>query len=387
MAQLRTAGCAADGPGGAEAVVSAPMPDRAERAAEPLIRLVVRGLSALPRPLQAALAGPRPESGGQVLEPEIALALRLTALLGDEGFERKPLAEARAEIELEARVFRGRRIRVGSVRELEVPGGDGPLRARLYVPAAPTGALVLYLHGGGWTVGSIESHDQTTRFLAAESGATVLSVDYRLAPEHPFPAAPDDALAAFRWAAGDGAASLGCDPGRIALAGDSAGGNLAAVAARLAARDPVPPRMQALIYPVCDSSRKHPSRHGFAEGYFLTDAQMDWYEANYLTGGGDPADPRVSPLVAEDLAGLPPAYLAVAGFDPLRDEALAYAHRLREAGVLTECRLHRGLIHGFANAVGVGRVCPMAMREVAQALRTGLAEQASPIPRASRPSP
>ena len=337
-----------------------------------LLGWVVRAMGALPRPLQAALAGELPEVDGQVLDPEVGVAVRLARVLGDADLEKRPLAEARAELDREARLFRGRRIRGASLRRLRVDGAEGPLDARLYVPLRHTGALVVYFHGGGWTVGSLDSHDQTCRFLAAESGAAVLSVAYRLAPEHPFPAPLEDALAAYRWGVAH-AGDLGAEPGRVAVAGDSAGGNLAAVVAGLAAGDDPPPAMQALIYPVCDASRKHPSRRLFAEGYYLTDREMDWYEANYLADGDDPADPRVSPLCAEDLSGLPPAYLAVAGFDPLRDEGLAYAERLREAGVAVECRLHRGLVHGFANAVGVGRVSAAAMREAAQAVRAGLA--------------
>ena len=341
---------------------------------ESLLRWVIRAIGALPRSLQGAIARDLPQVEGQVLDPEVGVAIRLAGLLGEPGLEELPVTEARAEIDREARLFRGRRIPVASVRGLRVGGAEGPLDARLYVPARQDGALVVYFHGGGWTVGSLDSHDQTGRFLAAESGAAVLSVAYRLAPEHPFPAPLDDALAAFRWAIAH-SAELGSAPGRVAVAGDSAGGNLAAVVARLAAEDEQPPAMQVLIYPVCDASRKHPSRRTFAEGYYLTDREMDWYEANYLAGGGDASDPRVSPLCAEgeDLSGLPPAYLAVAGFDPLRDEGLAYARRMRDAGVEVECRLHRGLVHAFANAVGVGRVSPAAMREVAQALRAGLA--------------
>ena len=337
-----------------------------------MLRAAITGIGALPRPVHALIAGEPPQADGQVLDPEVGVALRLAELFGDESFERLPLEAARAEIEHEARIFRGRPLPVAGVRDLEVSGGDGPLPARLYVPRRPTGALVVYFHGGGWTVGSIDSHDQTGRFLARESGAAVLSVGYRLAPEYPFPCATEDALAAYRWTARE-APALGCDPERIAVAGDSAGGNLATVVARLAVSDTPAPRMQALIYPVCDVSCRHESRRRFADGFFLTDEQMDWYTAHYLAGGADPSDPRISPLLAEDLAGLPPAYLAIAGFDPLRDEALAYAERLREAGVATECRLHRGLVHGFANAVGVGRISAAAMREVAQALRAGLA--------------
>ena len=317
------------------------------------------------------------EIDGQRLDPEVQMALRALNARGGGRYEARPLAESRRELELEARLFRGRRVRVAQVRDMTVAGAEGPLAARLYSTRSPSGALIVYLHGGGWVEGSLESHEQTCRFLARESGARVLSVAYRLAPEHPFPAPLDDAIAAFRWAV-EHAAGLGADRDRIAIAGDSAGGNLAAVVAREAARAADGPAMQALIYPVSDVSEKRPSYRLFGERFFLTEGKMDLYRDNYV---GDPAqvsDPRVSPLLAEDLSELPPAYIALAGFDPLRDEGLAYAERLRDAGVPTELRLHSGLVHGFANAVGVGRASAAAMRELAAAVRGALASPSSP---------
>jgi len=188
-----------------------------------------------------------------------------------------------------------------------------------------------------------------------------------------FPAAVEDALAAFRFAA-EQATTLGVDPGRIAVGGDSAGGNLAAVVSQLAlAEGGERPAFQLLFYPVTDLSTKHASYRLFAEGFFLTEQQMDWYRGHYLPDEAAARDPRASPLLAKELAGLPPAYLATAGFDPLRDEGEAYAARLREAGVPTALRRHAGLVHGFCNALSLGRHPRQAMEEAARALREALA--------------
>jgi acetyl esterase len=245
--------------------------------------------------------------------------------------------------------------------------------ARFYVPhdATPSG-LVVYYHGGGWTVGSLDSHDAACRFLAHTGRLRVLSVDYRLAPEHPFPAAVEDALAAFRWAVG-AAAGLGVASDRIAVAGDSAGGNLAAVVALLARTDRTRPAAQLLVYPVTDMSTKRRSYRLFGEGYFLTQAEMDWYGRHYLPDRAAARDPRVSPLLAPDLSRLPPAMILTAGFDILRDEGEAYARRLEEAGVPVALRRHTGLVHGFGNATAVNRAACAAMTEAAGWLRARVA--------------
>jgi len=250
---------------------------------------------------------------------------------------------------------------------------DRPDRSAAAPEGSEAGApLLVYYHGGGWTIGDLDTHDPVCRFLAAEAGVRVLSVEYRLAPEHPFPAAVDDAFAAFGWAA-ERAGELDIDPARIAVGGDSAGGNLAA-SVSLLARDGGGPRpaMQLLIYPVTDAVGGA-SRRLFAEGFLLTKADMDWFELHYLSGGAAGEDPRISVLRAEDLSGLPPAYVATAGFDPLRDEAEDYAARLRAAGVPVALRRHPSLIHGFANMTAISRSARAAMYEVAGALRMGLA--------------
>jgi acetyl esterase len=221
-------------------------------------------------------------------------------------------------------------------------------------------------------IGDLDTHDDPCRFLTANTGAKLLSVDYRLAPEHPFPAAAEDAFAAYEWAAANGE-RLGVDAERIAVGGDSAGGNLAAATCLMAREAGIPsPAMQLLIYPVTETAGTAASRRIFAEGFLLTRGDMDWFEERYLPPGVDREDPRVALLGATDLSGLPPAYVAVAGFDPLRDEGIAYAERLREAGVQVALRRHPGLVHTFANLTAVCPSARQAMLEAAGALRMGL---------------
>jgi acetyl esterase/lipase len=348
---------------------------RSPSARERLELGVVKAAAALPAPAQLALAGGRPvRVDGQLLEPEVQLLLRLLEVSPRPSVEELPVARARAEIRAEAALFAGAPLRLERVEELSIPGPVAPVGARLHVPrgASDPSPLLVYFHGGGFVVGDLDSHDATCRFLAREAGVRVLSVHYRRAPEHRFPAAVEDCVAALRFAS-DEAERLGADPARIAVGGDSAGGNLAAVTSLLARDDGPVPAFQLLIYPVTDLSRKSASYALFREGYFLTERQMDWYRGHYL--GADAAaasDPRASPLLAVSLAGAAPAHVVVAGFDPLRDEGIAYAHALRDAGVPVTLRVHWGMIHGFANAIGVGRVAPDAMREVAAVLRRGL---------------
>ena len=235
-------------------------------------------------------------------------------------------------------------VRVGSVQELTVPGGDGERPARLYRPLTP-GRLptIVYFHGGGFVIGDLDTHDQTCRRLCVDAEAVVLSVDYRLAPEHPYPAGVQDALAATRWAA---AQRLG-DDDRLAVAGDSAGGNFAAVVAQTM---PELVSAQLLIYPATDALGDYPSRQENASDYFLELADMLWFHGHY-TGGADVAvdDPRFSPLQAHSCAGQPPAVVAVAEFDPLRDEGVAYADRLAADGVPVDLATYDGMIHGFVD--------------------------------------
>ena len=244
---------------------------------------------------------------------------------------------------------------VGRVDDRMIPGPEGDLPVRVFVPReAPPGPLpgIVHFHGGGWVLCDLDSHDGACRRLANANSAVVVSVDYRLAPEHRFPAAAEDAFAATAWVA-EHADELGIDPTRLAVAGDSAGGNLAACVA-IMARDRGGPALafQLLIYPVIDSTataNEHASKTENATGYFLTTAQMDWYRSQYLPDGHDGSDPYVSPHMAESLAGLPAACVITMEMDPLRDEGELYARLLEEAGVPVVLHRAEGLFHGSFN--------------------------------------
>jgi len=238
---------------------------------------------------------------------------------------------------------------VARVDDRVLPGVDNDIPVRVYTPQDAIGVpapLLLWLHGGGWVIGDLDTADATARALANRSGAVVVSVDYRLAPEHTAPAALDDALAALTWSV-ENAELLGVDASRVAVGGDSAGGNLAAVLCQRV-RDEFGPDIdfQLLVYPVVDCTLSHASIEENAEGYFLTKDAMVWFCGHYL-GDVDPKHPSVSPLHADSLAGLPPALVITAEFDPLRDEGEAYAAALREAGVSVDAIRYAGQIHNF----------------------------------------
>ena len=338
---------------------------------------VLKAACHLPPRLQRRLFGAPPQLDGRTLAPDIHALISIAARARSDSLaEGTDPALARAQRRAEAAVVAERpRIEMATVEAVEIPGPAGAIPARLYAPEAPTGdpqPLLVYYHGGGWVIGDLESHDAPCRFIAATSGIRVLAVDYRLAPEHPFPAAAEDALAAYAWARAN-SDRIGIDPARIAVGGDSAGDNLAAVACLLAREEGVPPpAMQWLIYPVTETGRELPSRLLFREGFLLTRRDMAYYEDRYLPPGTDRGDPRVAVLQAPDLSGLPPAYVATAGFDPLRDEGDAYALRLREAGVPVALRRHPGLVHTFANLTAICPTARAAMHEACGALRMGL---------------
>jgi acetyl esterase len=339
---------------------------------------LVRFVCGLPPRLQRLFFGAPPVLDGQQLAEDIHALLWLDRLVYDDdgGFSKsKGVEKTRAKRRKEARIVAHRPpVPMERVEALELPGPEGSIPARLYTPpgAGDPAPLLVYFHGGGWVIGDLDTHDDPCRFLAANTGARLLSVAYRLAPEHPFPAAAEDAFAAYEWTAAN-AERLGIDAGRIAVGGDSAGGNLAAAVCLMAHEAGAPsPAMQLLIYPVTETAGTAESRRTFAEGFLLTRSDMDWFEEHYLPPDVDCEDPRVSLLNATSFSSLPPAYIAVAGFDPLRDEGIAYAERLREAGVRVALRRHPGLIHTFANLTAVCPSARQAMLEAAGAVRMGL---------------
>ena len=338
-----------------------------------------RVIGALPATAKRRLAGEPIRRDGLELDLDMQVLLKLAERDLQPPLTGRTAAEARAELREAVRPLEGPPIAVASVRETTIAGAAGPLRARLFAPPEaqeqPEGAggpLVVYFHGGGWTAGDLDTHEQPCRLLAKTSGARVLSIEYRLAPEHRFPAGVEDALAAFRDAVAQ-ADELGADPSRIAVAGDSAGGHLAAVTAQLCAAEGGPaPAFQLLIYPVTDCAHVSHSRVTFAEGFVLTKANMEWYEEQLLGPDGERGDTRVSPLLAQDLRGVAPALVVTAGFDPLRDEGEAYARRLREAGVRAILRRHAGYVHGFIHALALGAGPRQAIAEMGGVLQATL---------------
>jgi acetyl esterase/lipase len=256
------------------------------------------------------------------------------------------------------------------VADRVLPGPGGDIAARLYTPRAlAVPGLLVYYHGGGFVIGGLGTHDGVCSQIAARSGTAVLSVDYRLAPEHPFPAAVDDAWAALRWADAH-APELGAAPGHLAVGGDSAGGNLAAVTALLARDHGLGLRLQLLVYPPTDFSCRRPSVKRNGEGYFLTEAHMDWFESYYAP---DRTDWRASPLLAPDHRGAAAAVVLTCEYDPLRDEGNAYAAALEAAGVPVVNRCYDGLVHGALNMASTVPAAGAMMGDVCAAVREALA--------------
>lgn len=347
--------------------------DRAgARAQGTLARAVLR----LPRPALRALAGRPVIRDGQQLELEAQALLRLMAATPAPELSQLTPEQGRRRVARDTMSVEGVRPEPVSVESLSIAGTEEPLPARLYIPGRGErgGGLLVYYHGGGFVVCDLNTHDHLCRTLALAAGVRVLAVNYRLAPEHRFPAATRDAWAAFAFAVAR-ATELGVDPRRVAVGGDSAGGNLAAGVAQRAAHDGGPaPAFQMLLYPWLDLSRERASFRLFGEGFYLTGEDLRWYASHYLDQPGQATDPLCSPLLAETLSGVAPAYIATAGFDPLRDEGEEYAERLRAAGVEVALQRHAGLFHGFANALGPGRAGREAVLQAAGALRLGLAE-------------
>ena len=337
---------------------------------------------AVPEPVARRLAGPPLEADGAVLDPHVQLMLASADRLPVSTLSHQPhvTAPQRRRMNRLATAIGMPRARGVGVADLDIdgPGGRLPLRVYRSASGARQPAAILYLHGGGWVVGDLNSHDGVCRMLARITGAVVVAVDYRLAPEHPFPAALDDVRAAYRWVRGS-ARDLRIRPGAVAVMGDSAGGNLAAVLAATLrdAGEPLP-IAQGLVYPVTDMRLESRSHRLFARNLFLTSDDMQWFRRQYTPDPDQWLDPAVSPLLAPDVSGLPPTMVWTAGFDPLRDEGEAYGDRLSAAGVAVQVRREPTMVHGF---FGMG-VLPDGLQRIARVCREmgHLVAQAAPDP-------
>ncbi|MFL6820417.1 MAG: alpha/beta hydrolase [Bradyrhizobium sp.] len=303
------------------------------------------------------------------LDPDAAAVFKAFQEAGRPPYDTVSPAEAR-ELYLKGRVATNPEPpEMKSVEPLAISAPHGTIAARMYTPkvlrtANGLAPCLVFFHGGGWVIGDLDSHDVVCRKLAQEAQLLVIAVDYRLAPEHKFPAAVDDAIAATRWIA-DNAKSLGIDPSRLTVGGDSAGGNLATVVA-IAARDGKGPAIagQVLIYPAVEFAMTHPSHREPDTSFLLTHSVIRWFSNHYLSSADDVADWRASPVRATTLAGLPPAYVLTAGGDPLRDEGEEYAQRLKDAGVPVTYRTFPGQFHGFFTMGKVLQQANVAVTEI-----------------------
>lgn len=306
------------------------------------------------------------------VDPQVRTILEVLAGLGGPKFVEMSAVDARAWFNSFRRPFE---VPIGAVEDRSIPGPGGDIPVRIYTPvdaaAGPLPVLV-YFHGGGWVVGDLDSHDAVCRSLANASGCKIVSVDYRMAPEDPWPASPDDCYAAVEWVVAH-AAELGVDTNRLAVGGDSAGGNLAAVVT-LRARAANGPHIafQLLIYPAVDATMSMPSNESNGEGYFLEKVGMEWFYGHYLTDASDAKNPDVSPLFADNFSGLPPAYVITAEYDPLRDEGRAYAEKLEAAGVAVEYINYPTMIHGFFGFQALVNASGEAIRVMGEALAKAL---------------
>jgi acetyl esterase len=316
---------------------------------------LVKHVFASPR-LRESLLRRRRADIARGFDPDLALLFVLGEITGDLEIAEKTPERARQGMLASVRLVDAPPAGAVIVREREVPGAFGEIPARLYEPdglGSPSPG-VLFVHGGGWVTGDLDTHDSLCRRIALEARVRVLAVAPRLAPEHPFPVQLDDTVAAFRHLATN-AERYGMDAARLGVAGDSAGGNLSALVGLETRKDAVVPRATLLIYPAVDATCSMPSHERLGEGYMLTRRSIRWYLGQYL-GKHDPRDPRVSPYHAKDLSGAPRALVVVAGFDPLVDEGEAYAKRLTEAGVTVEVQRASSMPHGFVSMTGVSAV-------------------------------
>ena len=320
------------------------------------------------------LEGHRIRLGSRTMDPKAQIVGEFVKSIRVPGYF-PPLPELRQQLRTMVALMDEPAPALARVEDIRIPGPAGEIPARVYAASAGGAPLpaVAYFHGGGWVQGDLETHHGLCARLARHAGALVVAVDYRLAPEHKFPAAVDDCLAAYRWLRERGP-DIGADPARVAVAGDSAGGNLSAVVSQLAAAGGTPlPTCQVLVYPAVDFSLDTDSHRELVDGHVIPRDRIAWYTEQYLRSETDKADVRASPLRAPSLAGQPPTLIVTAGFDPLRDEGRAYGDRLREAGVDVVYREYPGQIHAFVSltkAIPQGMACTL---EIAEYLRRRLA--------------
>jgi acetyl esterase len=362
----------------AEASTAGPPLTTKDRAVNAMSGVTLRALPHIPEAVKRLmLGGRRVTIDGNTLDTTLQLMLTGQRAVGIDGLASSPdVAVARARLSTLAAGFK-QDIPVAAVTNFAVPGPAGDVPVRHYRPADGEAApLLVFYHGGGQVIGTLDTHDDLCRHICRDGAVHVLSVDYRLAPEHKAPAGNDDAYAAYRWAL-EHADELGADPDRVAVGGDSAGANQAALVSLRARDDGIRlPALQLLFYPVVNYRDETRSQTLFAEGFFLTERDQQWFDEQYLGGAElDAADPRVSPLLADDLSGLPPALLLTAGFDPLRDEGRQYADALRAAGVTVDYREFGSLVHGFANFFPLGGASTTATAEAISAMRAHLARR------------
>lgn len=360
--------------------------DAGPTARERLEGRLARWLSRAPGALLLRLVGETPrEADGATLDPHLQFLLAVRRLKGQPAMCEPTLTEGRWRYRHEVIAVAGDPTPVARVSACTVPGAAGSLAARHYAPArAASAPLLVYLHGGGFAIGDLDTHDEPCRLLCHHAGMHVLSVAYRLAPEHPFPAGLDDALAAVRWAM-EHAASLGADPSAVCVGGDSAGGNLATVVSLALARAGRAPLAQLLIYPVTDADVATPSRARFATGYVLEQRDVDAFRDLYLAGDLTRCDdPRASPRRERDVAPAPPALVVTGGFDPLRDEGRAWGERLQLSGVRVVQAHFPSMVHGFLHMTTVSPGARDAALAVAHAWRDLVAECRGGIPPADR---
>jgi acetyl esterase len=312
------------------------------------------------------------------LDPVLKAFLdQIAAIGGPKTWEMSP-GEAREAFAALMQLAGPKDIPIGKVADLSIPAPHGAIAARSYTPVAGGGEALptlVFFHGGGWVIGSIATHDGLCRLLANDSGCRVISVEYRLSPESKFPGPVDDAFAALAWIEKN-AADLGVDANRLAVGGDSAGGGLAAVMAQMAKAKGGPKlAYQLLLFPVTQIGAETKSLKDFAEGYFLERRTLDWFYAQYLPTGAEKSDPRISPLLAKDLSGLPPAFVMLAEFDPLHDEGQDYAQRLRGAGVSVTVPEHPGMTHDFIYLQGILPQAATALADAAKAMKAALSAE------------